>query len=119
MHDQINSPKHYTQGNIEVIDFIEDQGLGYHAGNVIKYVSRYRYKNGLEDLKKARWYLDRLIESIERQDARCGLPISHVYNECENGHDCLTCKYEALSTKAVPCMICLYSVCQWEPKEEK
>jgi len=62
-HDVVNHPAHYTQGSIEVIDFIEDQQLGYHAGNVIKYVSRYRYKNGLEDLKKARWYLDRLIST--------------------------------------------------------
>jgi len=60
-HDPVNHPRHYTQGKIEVIEYIEDQGMGYHAGNVIKYVSRYKLKGGVEDLRKARWYLDRLI----------------------------------------------------------
>lgn len=64
-HDPVNHPRHYTQGRIEVIEYIEDQGMGYHAGNIIKYVSRYRYKNGVQDLKKARWYLDRLIQLEE------------------------------------------------------
>lgn len=63
--ETINHPNHYNKGKIEVIDFIEDQKLGFKAGNVVKYVSRYRYKNGLEDLKKAKWYLDRLIEKFE------------------------------------------------------
>lgn len=61
-NDAVNNPAHYTKGNIEVIDFIEDQDFGYHEGNIVKYVSRHRYKNGIEDLRKARWYLDRLIE---------------------------------------------------------
>jgi hypothetical protein len=64
--DPVNSPKHYTQGNMEVITAIEGMGLDYHQGNVVKYVSRYRYKNGVEDLRKAKWYIDRLIY-IEEQ----------------------------------------------------
>lgn len=56
------NPSHYRQGNIEVIDFILDQDMDYLEGNVVKYVSRYKYKNGLEDLQKALWYLERLIE---------------------------------------------------------
>lgn len=64
--DPVNSPKHYTQGNMEVITAIEGMGLDYHQGNVVKYVSRYRYKNGIEDLRKAKWYIDRLIY-IEEQ----------------------------------------------------
>lgn len=64
--DQINNPRHYNCGNIEVIDAIEDWNLGFHAGNVIKYVVRHMHKNKpLEDLKKARWYLDRLIVQME------------------------------------------------------
>lgn len=60
--DMVNRPPHYTTGKIEVLDFIEDQRFGYLAGQVIKYVARYRHKgSGLEDLKKARFYLDRLI----------------------------------------------------------
>lgn len=62
--DNINSPKHYNQGNIEVIDAIEDWNLDFNLGNVVKYVARAKYKdNELEDLKKARWYLDRCIKS--------------------------------------------------------
>ena len=64
-HDAVNHPPHYTRGKIEVIDFIEDQQLPYHLGNVIKYVARAGYKgNKLEDLKKARWYLDRYINEV-------------------------------------------------------
>jgi len=67
MQDAIN-PSHYKQGNIEVIDFILDQKLTYLEGNIIKYVSRYKHKNGLEDLKKARWYLDKLTEEVTNND---------------------------------------------------
>ena len=66
IEDPVNSPKHYTQGDMEVITAIEGMGLDYHQGNVLKYVSRYRYKNGIEDLRKAKWYIDRLIY-IEEQ----------------------------------------------------
>jgi len=67
MSDNIN-PSHYRQGNIEVIDFILDQKFSYLEGNVIKYISRYKYKNGLEDLNKARWYLDLLIEEKAKDE---------------------------------------------------
>lgn len=64
-HDAVNHPSHYTRGKIEVIDFIEDQQLPYHLGNVVKYVARAGYKGDkLEDLKKARWYLDRYINEV-------------------------------------------------------
>lgn len=70
--DNVNHPKHYTSGKIEVIEIIEDQLTseeyrGYIKGQVIKYITRERYKNGLEDLKKARWYLDRLIKKMENE----------------------------------------------------
>lgn len=61
--DEINNPSHYTHGKIEVIDAIEDWKLGFHLGNVVKYVARADHKQQrLKDLKKARWYLDREIE---------------------------------------------------------
>ena len=64
-HDAVNHPSHYTRGKIEVIDFIEDQQLPYHLGNVIKYIARAGHKGDkLEDLKKARWYLDRYIKEV-------------------------------------------------------
>lgn len=70
--DPIEKPSHYTAGGIECIDYIRSclgavAFQGYCAGNVIKYVHRYRHKNGLEDLKKARVYLNWLIESAEGQ----------------------------------------------------
>lgn len=64
--DGVNHPAHYNAGRIEVIDAIEDWSLGFHEGNVVKYVARAKYKgNQLEDLKKAKWYLDRRIMDIE------------------------------------------------------
>ena len=69
----INHPSHYTQGKYEVIDYIEDklskeELQGYCVGNVLKYVSRFKHKNGLEDLKKAEWYLNRLITNMEGKE---------------------------------------------------
>ena len=63
--DMVNHPPHYKAGGIETIDFIEAKGLGYHLGNVVKYVTRADHKgNKLEDLKKAQWYLSRAIEKL-------------------------------------------------------
>ena len=68
--DNVNRPAHYTQGGIECIDAIKaamtpEAFRGFLKGNIQKYVWRYEKKNGLEDLKKARWYLDRLIGEME------------------------------------------------------
>lgn len=64
--DSVNHPPHYKVGGIETIDFIEAKGLGYHLGNVIKYVTRSDHKdNKLEDLRKAQWYLTRAIERVK------------------------------------------------------
>lgn len=60
--DTVNHPAHYTQGTIECIDYILDKKMDYLEGNIVKYITRYKNKNGVEDLKKARWYLDRLIQ---------------------------------------------------------
>jgi len=66
--DPVNNPDHYTDGGIETIDYIEAKGLGYHLGNAVKYISRAGKKGtnqGLEDLRKAQWYLARAIEKNE------------------------------------------------------
>lgn len=60
--DVINTPAHYTNGSIEPIAYIEANAMDFVEGNVIKYVTRYKFKNGLEDLKKAEFYLKRLID---------------------------------------------------------
>lgn len=64
--DFVNHPPHYLKGKIECLDFILDQQLSYLGGQIVKYVVRYRFKGApLEDLKKARFYLDRLIQEEE------------------------------------------------------
>lgn len=63
--DPVNHPPHYTDGKIEVIDFIEDKKFGYHLGNAIKYIARAGKKDPtkkVEDLKKAIWYIQRAID---------------------------------------------------------
>ena len=65
--DKVNSPSHYKVGGIETIDFIEAKQLGYHLGNVIKYISRADHKDDkLENLKKAQWYLNRAVSQLEK-----------------------------------------------------
>ena len=72
-YDAVNHPLHYTQSRIECIDAIEElcndvgQFEGYLKGQVLKYLWRYQHKNGAEDLKKARWYLDKLISLYDSQ----------------------------------------------------
>ena len=68
--DPVNAPSHYTAGGIETIDFIrakmtKEQLKGYYVGNLLKYISRAPYKNGVEDYKKAEVYLKWLIEAEE------------------------------------------------------
>jgi len=71
MSDNINHPPHYNRGTIETIDMIKNcmtshEFEGYLQGSVIKYISRYKYKGtALEDLKKAEWYINRLIQEVE------------------------------------------------------
>lgn len=68
MNDKVNHPAHYTAGNIECIEAIKESMthrafMGYCKGNVIKYLWRYENKNNpLEDLKKARWYIEKMID---------------------------------------------------------
>ena len=68
--DMVNHPPHYNKYGVECIDALRaatGEGFEYYLqGNVIKYMWRYRYKNGIEDLKKANWYLELMI--AEKQD---------------------------------------------------
>lgn len=93
--DVVTHPSHYNYGSIETIDVIEDaltddMAEGFCIGNVIKYVLRYRHKNGVEDLKKARWYLDRAIGLLDERsndawqavaDAVAGA-VEDIYGTC-------------------------------------
>ena len=68
MSSNVNHPKHYNTGKIEVIDAIEEWNMGFCDGNVIKYVARHKHKGKpIEDLKKAKWYLERLIQQYEQE----------------------------------------------------
>ena len=72
MNDNVNHPAHYTDGKIEVIDFIEDKKLGFHLGNTVKYICRAGKKDPektIEDLQKAEWYLRREIQRLSAQKA--------------------------------------------------
>ena len=70
--DLVNSPPHYQKGDIECIDAIQamlspEEYVGYLRGNSLKYRWRFRYKNGVEDLKKAKWYEKRLKEELNKE----------------------------------------------------
>lgn len=72
-YDVVNQPKHYKKYKLETIDNIQnsmthDEFIGYLKGNIKKYLDRYQDKNGVQDLKKARWYLNKLIE-VEADEA--------------------------------------------------
>ena len=69
-NETVNHPTHYNAGKIEVIDFIEDQKLGFALGNCIKYICRAGKKNNnpIEDLNKAKWYLEREIQRLQKND---------------------------------------------------
>ena len=71
--DNVNHPTHYTSTKIETIEIIRDKLTaeafeGLCIGNALKYATRYKLKNGLEDLKKARWYLDKIIRVKEESN---------------------------------------------------
>ena len=71
--DLVNKPPHYNKGNIECIDAIEamlthEEYVGYLRGNSLKYRWRFRYKNGIQDLEKAKWYENRLMEVLNNNN---------------------------------------------------
>lgn len=69
MNDPVNKPAHYTDGKIEVIEFIEDKKLCFCLGNAVKYISRAGKKDPdktIEDLKKAKWYIERKIQQLSQ-----------------------------------------------------
>jgi hypothetical protein len=70
MASNVSHPPHYNSGKIEVIEAIEDWQLGFHLGNVVKYVARAGKKDPakeVEDLEKSRWYLNRKIELLQAE----------------------------------------------------
>lgn len=71
MEDLVNQPRHYTQGSIEPADYIAANNMNFFAGNVVKYVTRYRFKgNPVQDLEKAEYYLKHLIKQEKLKELR-------------------------------------------------
>ena len=72
--ENVNHPSHYTQGKFETIEVIEEftkdlEGIeAFCIGNAVKYLSRWPYKNGVEDLKKAIWYINKVVERKENEE---------------------------------------------------
>jgi hypothetical protein len=91
-------PSHYGCGEdvIECIDYIESHALDFLEGNVVKYVTRYQEKNGLEDLKKAKWYLERLIQRTEKFEAK---RFSRIYQTILENRD--DPEFECLNSEAL------------------
>lgn len=79
IHDPVNHPAHYTDGKYETINYIEQEGFGFHLGNAVKYISRAGKKDPekkIEDLKKAVWYINRAMESNDKYEVRTRRPNS-------------------------------------------
>ena len=85
--DMVNSPPHYNKFGVECIEAIQSAtGEGYEyylQGNIIKYLWRYRYKDGVQDLEKAQWYLSRLIEIKNKADEQ--LPLFEGLSDYSDG----------------------------------
>lgn len=92
MIDNVNHPSHYTQGGIECIDALKAATVGKTGieavcvANAIKYLWRYEEKNGLEDVKKAQWYINRLIQELEEKKKN-----NTFYDPDDVVGDCLDC----------------------------
>lgn len=85
-NDTVNHPSHYTDGKYEVIDFIEEKGLGFHTGNTVKYICRAGKKDPdkkIEDLKKAYWYLSRYKDRKRAKELKKDDTITV---ECSSGY---------------------------------
>ena len=74
MTEKVNHPPHYTNGKVECIDALEAATMGLHGieavctANAIKYLWRWKHKNGLEDLSKAKWYINKLAKHLTDND---------------------------------------------------
>lgn len=107
MSDNVNHPQHYTQGGIECIDALKAATVGKTGieavcvANVIKYLWRYEEKNGIEDVNKAQWYINRLIQELNETE----LNKYPVYNgvEPDGCYDCAFCEDDE---NIMPCKNC-------------
>ena len=113
--DVVNNPKHYTEGGIEVIDYLKakmtgEEFIGFLRGNVMKYVSRAGKKDDVvQDYEKARWYLNKLIETLSGKEAAKVMLVDNPENliinkisHRQNGYICGLCKKLDLDHRNMP-----------------
>ena len=111
MSDMVNHPIHYTQGDIECIDCIKAATVGkngvqsFCVGNIIKYLFRYEKKNGLEDVKKAQFYINRLIQELEQKKENYSLPDPN-----SDIGDCTDCANFSMDEDSDQCLRCKNAV---------
>lgn len=109
MSDMVQHPQHYNQGGIECIDAIKAATVGktgieaFCVGNTFKYLWRFEEKNGLQDVEKAKWYIERLIQELKEP------------SEDDEGIDtdektCCNCAHSDVGMKDYPCCECKYTV---------
>lgn len=110
MIDNVNHPSHYTQGGIECIDALKAATVGKTGieavcvANVIKYLWRYEEKNGIEDVNKAQWYINRLIQELEeKKENNTFYDTDDVVGDCRN---CANFNMNEDNKDSEPCCNC-------------
>lgn len=120
MIDNVNHPKHYTQGGIECIDALKAATVGKTGieavcvANVIKYCWRYEEKNGLEDVKKAQFYINRLIQELEEKKEN-----NTFYDPDGVVGDCNECANYNIDEDSEPCCNCKNTAVPGTPEYDK
>ena len=120
MIDNVNHPKHYTQGGIECIDALKAATVGKTGieavcvANIIKYCWRYEEKNGLEDVKKAQFYINRLIQELEEKKEN-----NTFYGLDDVVGDCNECANYNMDEDSEPCCNCKNTAVPGTPEYEK
>lgn len=120
MNDNVNHPSHYTQGGIECIDALKAATVGKTGieavcvANVIKYLWRYEEKNGLEDVRKAQWYINRLIQELEEKKE------NHLFYDLDGDtSDCAECAHFSMTECNEPCCSCKNTAIPGTPEYAK
>lgn len=120
MIDNVNNPTHYTQGEIECIDCIKAATVNkvgieaFCVGNAIKYLFRYENKNGLEDIRKAQWYINRLIQELEEKKEN-----NTFYDPDDVVGDCNECANYNMDENSEPCCNCKNTAVPGTPEYDK
>lgn len=111
MGEAVNHPAHYNVGKIEVIDAIEDWGLNFSLGNAVKYIARADHKGKpVEDLEKARWYIEREIERRNAVETDVNENYEKLFRWCGKIYELVWCKdgFTVETPSIVVCDVCVH-----------